>query len=68
MKKLSQMTYTTALLTAENDYAAGVHPSGHNIIPQNMGRTVTCVLRQVVLEALLKFSQTFRWARARFRS
>lgn len=60
MKKLSKMTYTTALLTAENDYAASVHPSGHNIIPQSMGRTVTCVLHLVVLEVLLNFSQTFR--------
>ena len=60
MKKLSKMTYTTALLTAENDYAASVHPSGHNIIPQKVGRTVTCVLPLVVLEALPKFLQTFR--------
>ncbi|HEY0366148.1 MAG TPA: hypothetical protein VGC73_06725 [Pyrinomonadaceae bacterium] len=60
MKKLSQMTYTTALLTVDDDYAASVHPSGHNIIPQNMGRAVTCVLPLVVLEALPKFWQTFR--------
>jgi hypothetical protein len=60
MKKLSQMTYTTALLTADGGYAAGVHPSGHNIIPQNMGRAVTCVLLQVVLEVLPKSWQTFR--------
>ncbi|HEV8168294.1 MAG TPA: hypothetical protein VGP59_03075 [Pyrinomonadaceae bacterium] len=60
MKKLSQMTYTTALLTADDDYAASVHPSGHNIIPQNMGRAVTCVLPPVVLAVLPKFWQTFR--------
>jgi len=60
MKKLLQMTYTTALLTADDDYAAGVHPSGHNIIPQNMVRAVTCVLPLVVLEAMPKFSQMFR--------
>jgi hypothetical protein len=60
MKKLSQMTYTTALLTADDDYAASVHPSGHNIIPQNMGRAVKCVLPLVVLEALLRFWQMFR--------
>ena len=62
MKKLSQMTYTTALLTADDDYAASVHPSGHNIIPQNMGRAVTSVLPLplVVLEALPKFWQMFR--------
>jgi hypothetical protein len=29
------------LLTVENDYAASVHLSGHNIIPQKMARTVT---------------------------
>jgi len=60
MKKLSQMTYTTALLTADDDYAASVHPSGHNIIPQNLGRAVTCILPPVVLEVLPKFWQTFR--------
>jgi len=60
MKKLSKMAYTTALLTAEDDYAAGVHPSGHKIIPQNMGRAVTFVLPLVVLEALPKFWQMFR--------
>jgi hypothetical protein len=60
MKKLSQMTYTTALLTADDDYAAGVHPSGHNIIPQNMGRAVTCILPPIVLAVLPKSWQTFR--------
>jgi hypothetical protein len=60
MKKLSQMTYTTALLTAKNDYADSDHPSGHNIIPQNMGRAVTCVLPPVALEALPRFWQMFR--------
>ena len=60
MKKLSQMTYTTALLTADDDYAASVHPSGHNIIPQNMGRAVTCVLLLIVLAVLPRFLQTFR--------
>ncbi|HSE18489.1 MAG TPA: hypothetical protein VLB46_15655 [Pyrinomonadaceae bacterium] len=61
MKKLFKMTYTTALLTADDDYAASVHPSGHNIIPQSMGRTVTCVLPPlVVLEALPRFWQMFR--------
>ncbi|HWF87649.1 MAG TPA: hypothetical protein VN659_02405 [Pyrinomonadaceae bacterium] len=60
MKKLSQMTYTTASLTADDDYAASVHPSGHNIIPQTMGRAVTCVLPLVVLAVLPKFWQTFR--------
>jgi len=59
MKQLSKMTYTTALLTADDDYAASVHPSGHKSIPQNMGRAV-CVLPLVVLEALPRFWQTFR--------
>ncbi|HEX5603170.1 MAG TPA: hypothetical protein VFX63_11490 [Pyrinomonadaceae bacterium] len=60
MKQLSKMTYTTALLTADDDYAASVHPSGHKIIPQNMGRAVMCVLPRVVLEALPRFWRTFR--------
>ncbi|HKG61157.1 MAG TPA: hypothetical protein VKB05_15460 [Pyrinomonadaceae bacterium] len=60
MKKLSKMTYTTALLTADDDYAASVHPSGHKIIPQNLGRAVTCVLPRVVLEALPRFWQMSR--------
>ncbi|HEU5133150.1 MAG TPA: hypothetical protein VFT26_13640 [Pyrinomonadaceae bacterium] len=60
MKKLSKMAYTTALLTVDDDYAASVHPSEHQIIPQNMGRAVTCVLRPVVLEVLPKSWQTFR--------
>jgi hypothetical protein len=60
MKKLSEMTYTTALLTADDDYAASVHPSGHNIIPQKVGRAVTCILPLDVLAALPKFWQTFR--------
>lgn len=59
MKKLSKMTYTTALLTADDDYAASVHPSGRKSIPQNMGRAVY-VLPTVVLAALPRFWQTFR--------
>jgi hypothetical protein len=55
MKKLSQMTYTTASLTAENDYAASVQPSGHNNLPQKMARTVRLDLLQVVLGAMPKF-------------
>ena len=60
MKQLSKMTYTTALLTADDDYAASVHPSGHKSIPQNLGQAVLCVLPLVVLAALPRFWQTSR--------
>ncbi|HEV2837267.1 MAG TPA: hypothetical protein VGW58_18250 [Pyrinomonadaceae bacterium] len=40
MKKRLKMTYTTASLTVDDDYAASVHPSGHNIFPQQMARAV----------------------------
>jgi hypothetical protein len=43
------------LLTAENDSAAGVQPSGHNIIPQKMARTVLRVRWLLVLAVMPKF-------------